>query len=79
MMADVLQMPIRISKSEQTCALGAAMFGATAAGIYPNIQAAMKAMGGGFDKTYTPDVGKASFYGRRFEKYETLGNFTAHG
>jgi L-ribulokinase len=35
MMADVMNMPIRIHKSEQTCALGAAMFAATAAGIYP--------------------------------------------
>ena len=33
-MADVMNMPIRIHKSEQTCAAGAAMFAATAAGIY---------------------------------------------
>ena len=49
MMADVLQMPIRIHQFEHTCALGAAMFAATAAGIYPNVEAAMAAMGGGFD------------------------------
>ncbi len=34
MMADVMDMPIRIHQSEQTCAAGAAMFAATAAGIY---------------------------------------------
>ena len=49
MMADVMDMPIRIHRSEQTCALGAAMFAATAAGIYPKVEDAMKAMGQGFD------------------------------
>jgi L-ribulokinase len=37
MMADVMNMPIRIHKSEQTCALGAALFAATAAGIYTKV------------------------------------------
>jgi L-ribulokinase len=54
MMADVMNMPIRIHKSEQTCALGAAMFAATAAGIYPKVEDAMNAMGQGFDAEYTP-------------------------
>ncbi len=47
-MADVMNMPIRIHKSEQTCALGAAMFAATAAGLYPKVEEAMAAMGQGF-------------------------------
>ena len=38
MMADVMNMPIRIHKSEQTCALGAAMFAATVGGIYPKVK-----------------------------------------
>ena len=54
MMADVMQMPIRIHQFEHTCALGAAMFAATAAGIYPKVEEAMAAMGGGFDKEYFP-------------------------
>jgi len=56
MMADIMNMPIRIHSSEQTCALGAAMFAATAAGLYPKVEAAMEAMGHGFDKTYLPDT-----------------------
>ncbi|MBS1520465.1 MAG: ribulokinase [Bacteroidetes bacterium] len=75
MMADVMQMPIRIHQFEHTCALGAAMFAATAAGIYPNVEEAMAAMGGGFDKEYFPDPAKAALYQKRYEKYHVLGKF----
>lgn len=75
MMADVMNMPIRIHKSEQTCALGAAMFAATAAGIYPKVEKAMEAMGGGFDTTYYPDEKKASHYTERYKQYKKLGAF----
>ena len=75
MMADVMQMPIRIHQFEHTCALGAAMFAATAAGIYPNVEEAMAAMGGGFDKEYFPDAAKAGLYQKRYEKYNALGKF----
>lgn len=74
-MADVMNMPIRIHKSEQTCALGAAMFAATAAGIYDKVEDAMNAMGQGFDTTYQPNAEKAKMYAKRFEKYKSLGKF----
>jgi len=76
MMADVLNMPIRIHKSEQTCALGAAMFAATVAGIYPRVQEAMAAMGPGFDQEYLPDRSRESIYNSRYEKYLELGNLS---
>lgn len=72
-MADVMNMPIRIHKSEQTCALGAAMFAATAAGIYTRVEQAMEAMGQGFDMHYTPQPAAAAVYARRYEKYRALG------
>ena len=75
MMADVMDMPIRIHKSEQTCALGAAMFAATAAGIYSKVEEAMIAMGQGFDAEYFPDKNKVEIYRRRFLKYKALGAF----
>lgn len=75
MMADVLNMPIRIHSSEQTCALGAAMFAATASGIYPDVQTAMKKMGPGFDKTFTPDQTRRNIYMERFKIYNNLGFF----
>ncbi len=72
-MADVMNMPIRIHKSEQTCALGAAMFAATVAGIYPNVEEAMHAMGEGFDQEYKPTISASKIYAKRFEKYKALG------
>lgn len=74
-MADVMNMPIRIHKSEQTCAAGAAMFAATVAGIYENVEGAMKAMGQGFETTYYPDKTKTVIYTKRFERYKQLGKF----
>lgn len=74
-MSDVMKMPIRIHKSEQTCAVGAAMFAATAAGIFGTVEDAMQAMGQGFDATYTPNPENADYYTQRMEAYHRLGNF----
>ena len=75
MMADVINMPIRIHRSEQTCALGAAMFAATAAGIYNKVEDAMNAMGPGFDTEYYPNPEKVAIYQKRYEQYKQLGAF----
>lgn len=75
MMADVMNMPIRIHRSEQTCALGAAMFAATAAGLYPKVEEAMQAMGQGFDAEYYPDEARAAIYHKRYQHYKTFGAF----
>lgn len=75
MMADVMNMPIRIHKSEQTCAIGAAMFAATAAGLYPRVEDAMEAMGQGFDLEYHPNAEKAAIYEQRYLQYGVLGDF----
>ena len=75
MMADVMNMPIRIHKSEQTCALGAAMFAATAAGIYPKVEDAMVAMGQGFDAEYNPVTSRVPIYEKRYQMYKRLGTF----
>jgi len=74
-MSDVMNMPIRIHKSEQTCALGAAMFAATAAGEYDKVDDAMIAMGQGFDTTYFPNESNTEFYNQRMEQYKKLGAF----
>ncbi|CAN5333124.1 ribulokinase [soil metagenome] len=74
-MADVMNMPIRIHRSEQTCALGAAMFAATVAGIHPSVEVAMNAMGQGFDAEYEPNPVLVPLYAKRYQKYKTLGLF----
>ena len=60
-MHNVMNMPIRIHRSEQTCAAGASMFAATAAGLYPRVEEAMASMGRGFDAEY-----KATGQGHRY-------------
>jgi L-ribulokinase len=68
-------MPLRIHASEQTCALGAAMFAATAAGIYPKCEDAMAAIGQGFEATYKPDPANTAIYTQRSQQYTRLGKF----
>jgi L-ribulokinase len=74
-MADVLNMPIKVAHSEQTPALGSAMLGAAAASIYPSVEEAQKAMGSGYDQEYFPDPGRADIYQQLYKKYNQLGDF----
>jgi len=77
MMADILGMPIRIHQFKHTCALGAAMFAAVVAGIYPTVEEAMAAMGRGFDVEYYPNAQYQEVYKRRYKQYNSLGEFVA--
>ncbi|MFH0990205.1 MAG: ribulokinase [bacterium] len=72
---DVLDVPISVPKSEQTCALGAAMFAATAAGLYPTVEAATTAMDSGFDIVYHPRREYAEKYRVLYERYNRLAEF----
>jgi L-ribulokinase len=74
-MADVMNMPIRIHRSEHTCAMGAAMFAATAGGLYPKIEEAMAAMGQGFDREYCPNKNNIEYYNERYHQYKEVGVF----
>lgn len=75
-LADVLGMPIKVAKSEQACAFGAAMFASVAAGLHPNIEAAQKAMGQGFAFEYKPNSENHKIYMEVYQKYLKLGKFT---
>jgi L-ribulokinase len=70
--ADVTGRPIKVSRSAQTCALGSAMFGAVAAGVYRTAEDAQKAMSGLKDIVYTPDPKNAAVYDILFKLYRRL-------
>ncbi len=74
MMADVLNMSIKVASSDQTCALGAGMFAATAAGIYDDVSQAVEKMGSGFDRIYIPNMQNVRAYQVLYEKYGDLCN-----
>lgn len=73
--ADVLDMPIKIASSEQACALGSAMAAAVAAGVYSNTFEAQKYMGGGIEKVYHPIPENVEKYKVLYEKYKKFGSF----
>jgi L-ribulokinase len=74
-LADVLEKSIKVAASDQTCALGAGMCAAVAAGLYPTIEAAQQKMSAGFTKTYTPNPTMAEHYRPLYQKYRQLGDF----
>jgi L-ribulokinase len=73
--ANVLNMPISVPAGDQPVALGAAMFAAVAAGLYPDIPAAQKAIGAPIERTYKPDSGGVGIYEQLYGDYRTLGVF----
>ncbi len=75
-LADVLNMPIKVARTEQACAFGAAMFAAVIAGVHRDIPAAQKAMGQGFSHEYIPNAENHKLYATQYERYKKLGTFT---
>ncbi len=73
--ADVMNVPIRVPRAEQTCALGAAMFAGVVAGLYPTLGDSMKAMESGWEREYTPRAEHARMYAHLYERYCSLAAF----
>jgi L-ribulokinase len=69
-------MPIKVSKAEQACALGSAIFAAVGAGIYQTVEEAQEKMNQGFAKEYFPNPENHQIYLNIYEKYLQLGAFT---
>ncbi|MBC8156479.1 MAG: ribulokinase [Bacteroidetes bacterium] len=75
-LADVLNMPIKIARSDQACALGAAMCASVAAGVHADIATAQQAMGSGFDAEYHPRPEHVITYETLYRQYLKLGEFS---
>lgn len=75
-MANVLQSPIKISSSDQTPALGAAIYAAVASGIYDSLEEAISRMAPGFEKTYLPQEQFLKYYDEKYQSYLKLGGFS---
>lgn len=75
--ADVLNMPIKVVQSDQSVALGAAMFAAVAAGKFVDVYEAQDAMGSGYSKVYTPEPESVKRYEKLYEKYMQIGDLLA--
>ncbi len=75
-LSDVLDMSIKVCKTDQAVALGASMFAATAAGLYDKVEDASRAMHPGFAHIYEPNKENVKRYQEIYENYRKLGEFT---
>jgi L-ribulokinase len=73
--ADVMNLEVTVPEGDQAVALGAAMFAATAAGVYRQIGDAQQAMSSGVESVYRPDPERARRYDRIYQDYLLLGSF----
>ena len=77
--SDVTGREFRIIGSGQGPALGSAMHAAVAAGAYPDIQAAARAMGKLKDEVYQPIPAHQAVYGKLYAEYVTLHDYFGRG
>ncbi|MHB1376119.1 MAG: ribulokinase [Candidatus Humimicrobiaceae bacterium] len=72
-LSDVLDMPVKVLKSTQAVALGAAIFGAVSTGYYKDITEAQKYMASKFLKEYNPIPENVKIYKDLYVKYKKAG------
>jgi len=70
--ADVTGRPMKVSRSAQTCALGAAIAGAVVAGAHEDYAKAQKAMTGIKPKIFKPDPQAHAVYKQLYTLYKQL-------
>lgn len=74
-LANVLNRPIVVAASDQAPALGAAIYAAVAAGIYPTVQEASQKMGSDFEAEYFPQPEQVEKYAELMQDYQNLADF----
>jgi L-ribulokinase len=70
--ADICDRPMKISRSAQTCALGAAIFGAVAGGAWPDVPTAQQKMTGLKPSVFRPDAEAAGVYSELYTLYRQM-------
>jgi len=70
--ADVTGRPMKVSRSAQTCALGAAIAGAVVAGAYRNCEAAQRQMTGLKPRVFSPNPKAHETYQQLYALYRKL-------
>lgn len=70
--ADVTGRPMKISRSAQTCALGAAIFGAVVGGAYKGVEQAQRKMTGTKATVYRPNPKATRVYKQLYQLYSVL-------
>ncbi|EJG1534000.1 ribulokinase [Vibrio parahaemolyticus] len=73
MCADVIGRDIIVVESDQCCALGAAIFAAVAAGVYPTTKSAQAVMASPVRQTYSPTPKVQTLRAQRYATYRELG------
>ncbi|WP_417887867.1 ribulokinase [Zunongwangia sp.] len=74
-LSNTLNMPIKIAASDQAPALGAAVYAATAAGIYEDVITASKTLGSDFEAEYYPQESEVPEFEKQMEAYRELSQF----
>ena len=77
--ADVLGREINLCESTQAGALGSAIYGAVAAGVYPDVRIAAAAMGASVVKVYTPNPENHRAYQKLYAEYVQLHDYFGRG
>lgn len=79
MLADVLDIPIMVSGENQSCARGAAIYAAVAAGIFDNILDAQNRLCEKYEPNYYPNKETHSLLESKYRMYCCLGEKTEQG
>ncbi len=75
-LADVTNREIHVTSGDQSCAVGAAVFAAAAAGLYGSVPEAQKALCPDTERVHKPDPHRAAVYDTLYGRYLRLGAFT---
>ena len=77
--ADVLNMDIHVSAQTQGAALGSAIYGAVAAGIWPDAAEGARRMGSGICAVYHPVAENVRIYEKLYQEFKTLHDYFGRG